>query len=136
MKRTLFGLTFALGLLALSGSAVAADAVDAGGDGAMLKMASASGCMVCHRVDPAPPGPDGVLPLSPAWRDVAARYRGQAGALDRLTAVVLTGSNPYASHWQGKVTGLAMPTNAVAIQRDDARALVGWILSLQPLRKM
>jgi cytochrome c len=127
MKRMLYGLTLTLWGVA---SAWAAD------DAAMLKLAAASGCLACHRIDPAPIGPDGVPPLSPAWRDVAAQYRGQAGALDKLTATVMTGSNPYASHWQGKVTGLPMPTNVVGIQRDDARALVGWILSLEPLRKM
>jgi cytochrome c len=30
----------------------------------------------------------------------------------------------------GKVSGLAMPPNAVAIRRDQARQLVQWILSL------
>jgi len=42
----------------------------------------------------------------------------------------MTGSNPYASHWKGKVSGLAMPPNEVAISEGDARKLVGWILTL------
>ncbi len=42
----------------------------------------------------------------------------------------MTGSNPYASHWKGKVSGLAMPPNAVAIKEADARRLVTWILKL------
>lgn len=99
-------------------------------DAAMVKLATASGCLTCHHVDPGAKGPDGLPPIGPAWRDVAQQYRGKAGAQDQLTTTVLSGSNPYASHWKGKVSGLAMPPNAVAIQPPEARALVGWILSL------
>ena len=53
-----------------------------------------------------------------------------AGAQDQLTRTVMTGSNPYSSHWKGKVSGLAMPPNAVAISQADASKLVGWILNL------
>jgi cytochrome c len=42
----------------------------------------------------------------------------------------MKGSNPYESHWKGKVSGLAMPPNAVAIKEADAKKLVGWILAL------
>ena len=105
-------------------------------DAAMVKLATSSGCLTCHHVDPGFRGPDGLPPIGPAWRDVAEQYRGKRGALDQLTATVMTGSNPYASHWKGKVSGLAMPPNAVAIREAEARALVGWILSLEPLRKM
>jgi len=42
---------------------------------------------------------------------------------------VLEGSNPYASHWKNKASGIAMPPNAVAITEGDARQLVFWILS-------
>lgn len=52
------------------------------------------------------------------------------GAADHLTHTVMTGSDPYASHWEGQVRGLAMPPNAVAIAEPDARARVGWILAL------
>lgn len=53
-----------------------------------------------------------------------------AGAQDQLTRTVMTGSNPYSSHWKGKVSGLAIPPNEVAIKEADARQLVGWILKL------
>ena len=46
------------------------------------------------------------------------------GAQKTLTATVLAGSNPYESHWKGKVSGLAMPPNAVAISQADASKLV------------
>ena len=47
-----------------------------------------------------------------------------------LTRIVLEGSNPYSSHWKGKVSGLSMPPNAVAITEGNARLLVNWILAL------
>jgi cytochrome c len=115
-------------LAAACGAALAAD------DGAMLQLATSSGCLTCHHIDPGAKGPDGLAPIGPAWRDVAAKYKGVAGASEQLTHTVMTGSNPYASHWKGKVSGLAMPPNEVAIREDQARQLVGWILTLQPAK--
>jgi cytochrome c len=104
-------------------------------DDAMQKLAAGAGCRTCHAIEPGAKGPDGLAPIGPAWRDVAAKYRGQAGAQDVLTSTVMRGSNPYDSHWKGKVSGLAMPPNAVAIQEADAKRLVGWILALEPAKK-
>lgn len=86
--------------------------------------------MTCHHVDPGAKGPEGLPPVDPAWRDVAAKYRDVNGAAEQLTRTVMIGSNPYASHWKGKASGLAMPPNEVAIKEADARALVNWILKL------
>lgn len=116
----------ALLLIALA----AAPAWAAGHDEAMTALAKNAGCLTCHRVEPGGKGPDGLPPIGPAWRDVAAKYKGVKGADALLTATVMKGSNPYESHWKGKVSGLAMPPNAVAIKEADARKLVGWILSL------
>lgn len=111
-------------------------AMAAANDDAMLKLAGSSGCMTCHHVEPGSKGPDGMPPIGPAWRDVATKYTGVKGAADTLTHIVLTGSNPYASHWKGKVSGLAMPPNEVAIKEADARKLVTWILALnKPAQK-
>jgi cytochrome c len=115
----------AAAVLCMAGAALAAPA-----DDRMLQLAASSGCVACHQVEPGGKGPDGLAPIGPAWRDVAARYRGQAAALDQLTTTVMRGSNPYDSHWKGKASGLAMPPNAVAIREADARQLVGWILAL------
>lgn len=101
-------------------------------DDPMVKLASGSGCFTCHQIEPGGKGPDGMAPIGPAWRDVAGKYAGKAGAVDQLTRTVMTGSNPYASHWKGKVSGLAMPPNEVAITEADARRLVTWILALKP----
>ena len=107
----------------------------AGNDVTMLKLATGSGCMTCHHIEPGAKGPDGLPPIGPAWREVSAKYKGQKDAADKLTHTVLTGSNPYESHWKGKVSGLAMPPNAVAIKEADARQLVKWILSLEAGKK-
>jgi cytochrome c len=105
-------------------------AAAADNDNAMLKLASSSGCLTCHHVEPGAKGPDGLAPIGPAWHDVAIKYKGVSGAAEQLTRTVMTGSNPYASHWKGKVSGLAMPPNEVAIKEPDARLLVDWILTL------
>lgn len=115
------------GLLMAAAPAWAASTAE---DAAMLKLAVGSGCMTCHHVDPGAKGPEGLPPVGPAWRDVAAKYRDVNGAAELLTRTVMIGSNPYASHWKGKASGLAMPPNEVAIKEADARALVTWILKL------
>lgn len=119
-----------LSLTLIALAALPAWAAPAADDAAMLKLATGSGCMTCHHIEPGAKGPDGLPPIGPAWRDVATRYRGVAGAQDQLTRIVMTGSNPYGSHWKGKASGLAMPPNEVAISEADARQLVGWILRL------
>lgn len=104
---------------------------DAKSDGEMKKLATASGCMTCHSIESGKPGPDGLKPIGPAWADVGKQYRGKPGASEFLTRIVLEGSSPYGSHWKDKVSGLAMPPNAVAITEGNARQLVSWILSLK-----
>ena len=107
----------------------------AGNDVSMLKLATHAGCMTCHHIEPGAKGPDGMAPIGPAWRDVSAKYKDQKDAAKKLTNTVMSGSNPYQSHWKGKVSGLAMPPNAVAINEADAKQLVKWILSLDADKK-
>ena len=114
---------------------LAGPAMADGKDEAMQKLANNSGCLTCHHVEPGAKGPDGMAPIGPAWRDVAAKYKGQKGVDAKLTQTVMAGSNPYESHWKGKVSGLAMPPNAVAIKAADAQALVKWILALDAAKK-
>ena len=125
MKTRTQALAAAIALLA-SGAALA----DKAKDDAMLALATKSGCMTCHHIEPGAKGPDGLPPIGPAWKDVSAKYKGDRKAADTLTQIVLKGSNPYESHWKGKASGLAMPPNAVAIKEGDARDLVRWILAL------
>ena len=119
-----------LTLVSLLAAAPAAWA-DPANDRSMLLLATNSGCMTCHHIQADAKGPDGMAPIGPGWSEVSAKYRGVSGAAEQLTHTVMTGSNPYASHWKGKVSGLAMPPNEVAINQADARALVDWILSLK-----
>lgn len=106
---------------------------DSANDEKMKKAALKAGCLTCHSVEAGkgatPAGTD--KPVGPAWADVASKYRNKPGAADFLTRVVLEGSNPYSSHWKDKVSGIAMPPNAVAITEADARQLVFWILSIK-----
>jgi cytochrome c len=118
-----------LSALALAAAALACAPAQAQQD-AMVKLATDAGCMTCHQIQPGGKGPDGLAPIGPAWREVSAKYKGQKGAAAQLTQTVLKGSNPYESHWKGKVSGLAMPPNAVAIKEADAKKLVNWILAL------
>jgi cytochrome c len=96
----------------------------------MVALAKQSGCLTCHAITASKPAAGAAKPIGPAWQDVARKYKNQQHAAAKLTDTVMQGSSPYASHWQGKVTGLAMPPNAVAINRDQARTLVRWILTL------
>jgi cytochrome c5 len=73
------------------------------------------GCAACHGIDKKIVGP--------AYLDVAAKYKGDAGALAKLTQKVKAGG---ASVW-GQVP---MPPNP-QVPDDDIKALVSWILALK-----
>lgn len=125
MTSSRIALFLAAGLFAAS-----AAWADAKSDAKMQKLAADSGCTTCHSIESGKPGPDGLKPIGPAWQDVAKQYRGKPTANQFLTRVVLEGSSPYNSHWKDKVSGFAMPPNAVAITEGNARQLVSWILAL------
>lgn len=100
----------------------------------MALLASRSGCLACHALAAGKPGPNALPPIGPSWPEVALRYREEAVGerrqelIDRLTRAVQDGTNPYASRWNGQISGLAMPPNAVAISPKDTRRLIDWIL--------
>ena len=73
------------------------------------------GCSACHAVDK--------KILGPAYQDVAAKYKGDTGALAKLTQKVKTGGSGV---W-GQVP---MPPNS-QVPDDDVKALVSWILTLK-----
>lgn len=124
IHRTLLaGLT---SVLLLASNAASADPVSAE---KAKKMAADAGCFTCHTLKHQPVK-EGRMPIGPAWEDVGAQYKGKPGAAEFLTRIVLEGSNPFASHWKNKASGIAMPPNAVAINEGDARQVVFWILSL------
>ncbi len=116
-----------LGLFAFAHGAMADPKLDA----QMVNLASGAGCFTCHSIESGKPGPNGLAPIGPAWQDVGARYHGVPNAKKTLLRAVMDGTNPYASHWKNKVSGIAMPPNAVAIKQADAKKLVEWILNLK-----
>jgi cytochrome c5 len=78
-------------------------------------MMQKDGCGACHAVDKKIVGP--------AYQDVAAKYKGDAGALARLTQKVKAGGTGV---W-GQVP---MPPNSW-VSDGDIKALVTWILTLK-----
>ena len=129
MRNETVSVAVLLGLMGVSTGAAPSTPAPAD-DPAMLALASRSGCLTCHSVKSQPRADQTAMPIGPAWQDVAVKYKGQHDASRKLLATVMNGSNPYASHWSGKVSGLAMPPNQVAISSHDAQQLVVWILSL------
>jgi cytochrome c len=80
--------------------------VAAGAAGAQEALAKSSGCLNCHAVDSKKVGP--------AFKDVAAKYKGKADAEATLTAKL----------------SAAKGHPAVKASADDLKSIVNWILSL------
>ncbi len=104
-------------LAAIAGATlVAAGSAHAALDNAAAEaMMKKDGCAACHAVDKKIVGP--------AYNDVAAKYKGDAGAAAKLEAKVKAGG---AGVW-GPVP---MPPNP-NVPEADIKALVGWILTLK-----
>jgi cytochrome c len=79
----------------------------------VAELARSRACLGCHAVDKALVGP--------AFKDVAARYKGQAGAEAKLVEKVKRGGS-------GAWGAMAMPANP-DLPQQDAVALVRWILA-------
>lgn len=80
------------------------------------KLAQRSGCFVCHAIDKKVVGP--------AWKDIAAKYRGDAGIEAKLiTKVAKGGSGAWGS--------VPMPANAPRVSDVDIKSLVKFVLSLK-----
>jgi cytochrome c len=78
-----------------------------------LALAMAKNCMACHNIDKKVVGP--------AYKDVAAKYRGDKAAPARLAAKVMEGG--------GGVWGVVkMPSNP-QVNETEAKRLVAWVLS-------
>jgi cytochrome c len=78
------------------------------------ELAKKHNCLACHQV--------GAKSVGPAYKDIAAKYKGQADAAAKLADKVKKGSTGV---W-GQVP---MPPNA-AVPDADVKTLVGWILKL------
>ena len=77
------------------------------------KLAQSSGCMTCHGIDK--------KIIGPAYKDVAAKYRGNKGAEGLLFKHVKEGS-------KGVWGDVPMPPNA-HVKDEDIKTLVQWVLS-------
>lgn len=78
-------------------------------------LAKKKNCLACHTVDKKVVGP--------AYKEVAAKYKGDKTAADKLTAKVLKGGS-------GVWGTVAMPANT-QVNEAEAKQLVTWILSLK-----
>src|SRR5262245_6960631 len=107
MRKILIAVVALAGIFA-GGGANASDAAKA------KQLAQKFNCLACHAEDKKLVGP--------AYKEVAAKYKGDAGAEAKLIAKVKNGG--------GGVWGsIPMPPNNVP--EADVKVIVDWILSLQ-----
>ena len=78
-----------------------------------MQLAMAWNCMACHAVEKKLVGP--------SYKDVAAKYAGQADAVEKLAVKVMKGGS-------GVWGPVPMPANA-QVNADEAKKLVAWILT-------
>lgn len=104
MKTLVACLFVSAGLLVSAGNALAQEA-----------LAKKYNCLACHSVDKKIVGP--------AYKDVAAKYKGDAGAEAKLVAKVKNGGS-------GVWGPIPMPPNS-SVPDADVKALVKWVLSLK-----
>lgn len=72
-------------------------------------------CMTCHAVDKKLVGP--------SYKEVAAKYAGRPGMVDKLAAKITAGGD-------GSFGALKMPPNP-QVSDAEAKKLAAWILSLK-----
>jgi cytochrome c len=92
-------------------------ALIAGADGAWAseELAKKSGCLACHAIDK--------KVIGPSYKDIAAKYKGDAGAEARLIVKLQKGG---AGSW-GEIFMPSMQT----LPENDIKILVRWILSIK-----
>jgi cytochrome c len=92
--------------------AAQANAVDAK---AAEALAQKSGCLACHSIDK--------KVLGPAYKDVAAKYKGDKTAEARLVAKVKAGGS-------GVWGPMPMPANSPQVKDADITTVVQWVLAM------
>ena len=102
MKTLVTSLIVSAGLLAVAGNAIASEA-----------LAKKHNCLACHATDKKLVGP--------SYQEVAAKYKGDAGAEAKLVAKVKNGGS-------GAWGQVPMPPNAT-VPEADIKALVKWVLA-------
>ncbi len=101
MKAVLMGI-IAAGAIVMTGAAQANE-----------DLAKKSGCLACHATDKKLVGP--------SYKDIAAKYKGQADAEAKLIKKVKEGG-------KGAWGEVPMPPNA-QVKDDDIKTLVKWVLA-------
>ena len=86
----------------------------ANADDAAKALAQKSGCLACHSVE--------AKVVGPAFKDVAAKYKGK-GAEGKLIAKVKAGGS-------GVWGPVPMPANSPQVKDDDIKTIVTWVLTL------
>ena len=84
-----------------------------------LDLAKKSGCLACHSVEKKVVGP--------AWKDVAAKYKGDAGAKATLITKVKKGGK---GNWTKVTGGAPMPPYSPRVKDADIEKLVDFIMAL------
>ena len=92
--------------------AAQANAVDAK---AAEALAQSSGCLACHSIEK--------KVLGPAYKDVAAKYKGDKTAEARLVAKVKAGGS-------GVWGPMPMPANSPQVKDADITTVVQWVLAM------
>ncbi len=99
-----------MGVLAVAGL-VASLPVTASADEALAK---SKACLACHNVDKKVVGP--------AFKDVAAKYKGDAGATAAMAVKIKAG---------GKGVWGQIPMPAQNVTEEEAKKLAAWVLNLK-----
>lgn len=76
-------------------------------------------CLACHAVDKKVVGP--------AWKDVAVKYKGKAGAKDELVEKVIKGGK---GNWDKVTGGMAMTPHPAKPNKEQITKIVEAILAL------
>ncbi|MCB1960737.1 MAG: c-type cytochrome [Rhodocyclaceae bacterium] len=88
---------------------------------ASQELATKKACMGCHQL--------AMKVVGPAYKDVAAKYAGQADAVDKLTNSILKGSKgTWAAAGKAPETSM-MPANKVT--PEEAKQLAEWVLTIK-----
>jgi len=103
-----------LAVVASASMLVAAQATAADAKAAEA-LAQKSGCLACHSIDK--------KVLGPAYKDVAAKYKGDKTAEAKMIEKVKKGGS-------GTWGPMPMPANSPQVKDEDIKTIVQWVLSL------
>ncbi len=78
-------------------------------------LATSKNCMACHMLEKKLVGP--------SYKEVAAKYAGQAGAVDKLAAKIMKGGS-------GVYGPVPMPANT-QVNEAEAKKLAAWVLTIK-----